>query len=107
MKISKLYIGDIRKITNVEKVESGLTICKSESVHKTILLKTFDNSKTAKDLIYGGRYRIGNYKANKVGSKYAADLNQYYLIRAILDSGYKKKHISLLSLHKIMKKRMK
>ena len=107
MKISKLYIGEIRKITDIKKVESNPAIYKSEKVRKTIFLKTFDNSKTAKDLIYGGRYRIGNFKANRVGSKYATDLNQYYLLRSILESGYTRKHISFLKLHKIMKKRMK
>ena len=108
MKISNLYIGKIRKITSIKKVESNPTVYNSEVVYrKTILLKTFDNSKTVKDLIHGGRYRIGNFKANRVGSKYATDLNSYYLTRAILESGYNKQHISLLRLHKIMKKRMK
>ena len=107
MKTSKLYIGDIRQITDIEKVESQPTMCKSKLVRKTILLKSFDNSNTVRDIIYGGRYKIGNYKANKVGSKYATDLNQDYLLRAILESGYTEKYISLFKLHKIMKKRMK
>lgn len=107
MRISKLYIGDIRQITDIKKVESEPTVYKSELVHKTILLKTFNNSKTVKDLIYGGRYRIGNFKADKVGSKYATDLNGYYLLRTILESGYKKEHIGFLKLAKIMKKRLK
>lgn len=132
MKICNLYIGEIREITNIEKVEFdnktfeskilgknvdvipnntskkidfGSYIYKSKLVHKTILLKTFSNSKTVRDLIYGGRYKIGNYKAEQVGSMYATNLNQYYILRALRESGYTKKHISILKLAKVMKKR--
>ena len=133
MKISNLYIGEIRKITDIEKVDFcnetfdskilgrsvnvitnkasnvdfGSNICKSKLVHRTILLKSFDNSKVARDLIYGGKYKIGNLDIDKVGKTYATNLNQYYLLRTILGSGYTKKHISIFKLAKILKKKEK
>ncbi len=104
MKVTNLYIGEIRKITDIKKIESKPTVYKSKLIHKTILFKPSATSKTAKDLIYGGRYKIGNYKANRVGSKYAVNLNNYNISRLILQSGHKRKNISIIKLWKIIKK---
>lgn len=131
MKISNLYIGEIRKITDIEKVDFcnetfeskilgrkvnvmtnkaknvdfGSNICQSKLVRRTLLLKSSDNSKVARDLIYGGKYKIGNFSVDKVGNTYAVNLNQYYLLRTLLESGYTKKHIGIFKLAKILKKR--
>lgn len=103
MNVSKLYIGDIRKITKVEKVESNPAVYKSELVRRTIFLKTHDGSKTVKDIIYGGRYRIGNYKANLVGKKYAVDLDRYPIEHNLRINDCSLRFIGKRKLLKIMK----
>lgn len=103
MKISRLYIGDVRKIVDVKKEADKPTVYKAKLVHKTIFLKSHDNSKKVKDILYGGTYRIGNEKANRKGKRYATDLNQYYLLKTILMSGYRRKNIGVIKLTKVMK----
>lgn len=103
MKISKLYIGYVRKIVDVAKIENEPTWYKSKVVHKTIFLKPHENSRKVKDIIYGGRYRIGNFKANRVRSKYAVDLDQYPIEHNLLTNGYTKKSVGKRKLLKIMK----
>lgn len=103
MKITNLYVGNINMINKI--VDKGFDRFGVEiKVQRvTLLYRKNNNSRYAKDIVYGGKYHIGlpDFCDCEIGNLYASNLTSVISIEGL---DFYKKNVSKKKLLQIIKK---
>lgn len=104
MKIKDLFIGNIVVVDRIVLEEHG-PVCYYKIERGTILYKPFECSKYAKDILFGGKYQIGNTHIPNIGTFFIPKLESNETVKKLYLDDYNKEHISRRKLVKIINKK--
>lgn len=105
MKIRNLYVGNIVEIQKIVLEEYG-PVCYYKKEKSAILYKPFNRSSFVKNLLFGGKYKVGMPENPSVGVQFVPKLESGEVVKDLYLNDYEKDHISRRKLVKRIKSKM-